>query len=87
MLSIPATRVKNKHGHEIPLAPQVVDQINSLPREGEYVFSTCYGKRPISGFSKMKRKLDELSGVTDMRIHDLRRVCASGMSDSASDSK
>ena len=53
-LSLPATRVKNKHGHEIPLAPQVADLIRSLPREGEYVFSTCMGKRPISGFSKMK---------------------------------
>ena len=55
-LSLPATRVKNKHGHEIPLAPQVADLMNSLPREGEYVFSTCYGKRPISGFSQNEKR-------------------------------
>ena len=67
LLSLPATRVKNKHGHEIPLAPRVVELLRSLPREGEFVFSTCLGKRPISGFSKLKTKLDAKSGVTDWR--------------------
>ena len=30
----------------------------------------------MSGFSKAKRKLDGLSGVTDWRLHDLRRTFA-----------
>ena len=33
----------------------------------------------ISGFSKLKRRLDSLSGVRDWRLHDLRRTTASGM--------
>lgn len=33
----------------------------------------------ISGFSKLKNQLDELSGVTEWRLHDLRRTAASGM--------
>ena len=33
--------------------------------------------RKIGAFSKLKRKLDEASGVTDWRLHDLRRTAAS----------
>jgi integrase len=36
----------------------------------------------ISGFSKLKTTLDELSGVSDWRLHDLRRTAASGMQES-----
>ena len=30
-------------------------------------------------FSSAKREIDELSGVTGWRLHDLRRTCVSGM--------
>ena len=35
---------------------------------------------PINGFSKMKANLDRLSGVSDWRLHDLRRTARSLMS-------
>ena len=34
---------------------------------------------PVSGFSKAKARLDELSGVTGWRLHDIRRSVATGM--------
>ena len=34
---------------------------------------------PFQEFSKAKRELDRLSGVTGWRLHDLRRTCVSGM--------
>ena len=45
---------------------------------GEHIFTTN-GETPISGFSKAKKRCDELSGVREWRLHDLRRTAASGM--------
>ena len=45
---------------------------------GPYVFSVL-GTKPFQEFSKAKRELDRLSGVTGWRLHDLRRTCVSGM--------
>jgi hypothetical protein len=42
------------------------------------VFSKT-GQFPFQDFSPSKHKLDELSGVTECRLHDLRRTCVSGM--------
>ena len=44
----------------------------------ELVFAGRGGAK-ISGFSKLKTALDKASGVTDWRLHDLRRTAASGM--------
>ena len=41
------------------------------------MFAGSVGK--ISGFSKLKTALDEASGVSDWRLHDLRRTAASKM--------
>ncbi len=43
----------------------------------DFVFAGSVGK--ISGFSKLKTALDEASGVTEWRLHDLRRTAASKM--------
>src|SRR5262249_24773238 len=37
------------------------------------------GAKPFRQFSRAKQELDELSGVKDWRLHDLRRTCVSGM--------
>jgi integrase len=42
-----------------------------------YVFAGQRGK--LGGFSKLKRLLDEASGVTGWRTHDLRRTAATNM--------
>jgi integrase len=47
-------------------------------QKGLYVFSLL-GTKPFPGFSRAKRRLDQLSGVTGWRLHDLRRTCVSGM--------
>ena len=47
-------------------------------KNGPFVFSVL-GSRPFNRFSKAKRQLDQLSGVTGWRLHDLRRTCVSGM--------
>ena len=49
-----------------------------MPRLGRFVFSVS-GAKPFQSFSAAKRELDKLSGVSDWRLHDLRRTCVSGM--------
>jgi hypothetical protein len=47
-------------------------------KHSPFVFSVL-GTSPFNRFSKAKRQLDQLSGVTGWRLHDLRRTCVSGM--------
>ncbi len=91
--TLTAEDTKGKRSHEIPLSPQAVAMLRSLPRLGEYVFTTR-GDRPISGYSKIKEsikaKIAELAieeasnsakaaSLADWRFHDLRRTAATGM--------
>jgi integrase len=57
--TIPSRRTKNKRAHTVPLAPltrAIIAGVERLP-ECPYVFSTNQ-RTPISGFSKIKRRLD-----------------------------
>jgi integrase len=85
----PSARVKNATEHLIPLSAAAVTLLGSLPRfnGGEYLFSTTFGERPISGFSKLKLRLDQRIAklndgmpIPDWTWHDFRRTVASGMS-------
>jgi integrase len=75
-------RMKGGAAHEVPLSPAAVEILKALPRwTGPYVFSTTDGKRPISGFSKMKARLDAaMTDVAPWRFHDLRRTMRTGLS-------
>jgi integrase len=75
---IPKSRTKNSKPHIVRLSDQSIAVLNRMERQGRYVFSVN-GSRPFQRFATAKRKLDELSKVTDWRLHDLRRTCVSGM--------
>ena len=79
--TLPAERSKSKRAHIVPLSKPAVQIIKSLPRYlgGPYVFTTTEGMRPVSGFSKMKVRLDQAAYVKDWRLHDLRRTGRSEM--------
>jgi hypothetical protein len=55
----------------------VLDELNALagPAQHALVFTTT-GSTPVSGFSKAKARLDQFSGVSNWRLHDLRRTFA-----------
>jgi integrase len=57
---IPAPRMKMDDAHIVPLSPEMLDLLRSLPRfrRGDYVFSSSHGAKPISGFSGRKARLD-----------------------------
>jgi integrase len=71
-------RTKNAKPHEVYLSDQAVAVLSRVDESGEFVFSRS-GIAPFQDFSLAKRKLDQLSGVTGWRLHDLRRTCVSGM--------
>ena len=76
-LDLPASRTKNKRPHQIQLSDQARKIIQTLPRvEGQTLLFTTNGTTAVSGFSKVKKRLDIISGVADWRFHDLRRSFA-----------
>ena len=84
--TIPAERSKNDCEHIVPLPDVAIDILDSLPRydEGDFVFTTTAGERPVSGFSKAKTRTDEIlakhkTAIEGWRVHDLRRTCRTGM--------
>jgi integrase len=80
--TLPKERAKNGCQHEIPLSDSAVEILRGLPRiaESDFVF-TISGRRPICGFSPVKRRLDALlpPDMPPWVFHDLRRTVASGM--------
>ncbi len=60
------------------LSNEATAVLNRTPTMGDFVFSLS-GTKPFQSFSAAKRDLDKLSGVSDWRLHDLRRTCVSGM--------
>jgi integrase len=81
VITVPAERMKAKAAHEVPLAPAALALLRELPRfDGPYVYSLKGGVRPVGGFDRVKTRLDEASGVTGWRLHDLRRTARSGFS-------
>jgi integrase len=92
MLRLPPERTKNSLEHHVPLPPLAQAILTGVKRvEGcKYVFSTN-GKTPVSGWSKIKRRLDaamlaearkergEAAAIAPWRLHDLRRTAATGM--------
>jgi integrase len=75
---LPKVRTKNNKEHIVPLSDPAIVLLRRFERVQPVVFATSSGKT-FRTFSRSKRELDLLCGVTDWRLHDLRRTCVSGM--------
>jgi integrase len=87
---VPAETMKNATDHWVPLSDAAMEVLDSLPTSKGYVFTTT-GTTPISGFSKVKKRLDgamreiaekergEPVEIANFWTHDLRRTAATGM--------
>jgi integrase len=74
---------KGDRPHVVPLCPMALDLLRSLPRKGDFVFTsgTDRAPRPIQDASGIKAKIDELApGIPHWTFHDLRRTLRSGLS-------
>ena len=89
-LEIGRSRQKSRRDHIVPLSNLAFSILESLPSwgwDGEYLISSTFGRRPISGFSKAKAELDQLATgylsssiqasqkIDPYRLHDLRVTC------------
>lgn len=68
--TVPASRMKAGKAHRVPLSPQVLKLLRSLPREGEYVFPGRNAKRPLSNMAMLEllRRMDR----EDLTVHGFR---------------
>lgn len=73
--------------HHCPLSRPAVEELLSMRDfqqlqnlDYEYVFVSGFkGDSPINGWGKLKKRLDDASGVTGWRNHDLRRTMRTWM--------
>lgn len=90
---LPGERTKNGLPHVVPLAPAAADLIRAMPRlaRSPFVFTTT-GKSPVSGFSRVRERLDVLIAKTRKKAgivepmepwvtHDLRRTVVTRMNE------
>lgn len=83
--TLPPEATKAGRVHDVPLSQAALELLESLPRfDGPFIFTSTDGQRPVSGFSKAKKALDEKileneGKVAPWRIHDLRRTAATAM--------
>ena len=78
--TIPGARTKNKRTHVVPLAQPAAALIENL--KGSDFLVTTTGRTPVSGWSKIKVRLDKAMGdVPPWQLHDLRRTAATGMAE------
>lgn len=81
-LTVPAERFKGDSEHLISLTANALVILETLPRftKGDFLFSTSFGERPVTGFAKAKARLDRLMSeelgreLVPFRTHDLRRT-------------
>jgi integrase len=79
--TIPGARTKNHRAHVVPLPPLARSILATLKRvSNEFVFSTT-GRSPISGWARIKGRLDAEMQIPPWRLHDLRRTAATGMAE------
>ena len=80
---IPASRMKNKRPHDVPLPSAAISILADVPMQvgRDFVFGS--GEGPFSGFSKAKAAMDKRLGssVAKWTLHDLRRTTDTGMNE------
>ena len=85
-LDISGERNKSGSRIRIPLSDTAKASIEELgSKVGPYIVSTTHGELPISGFSKLKAKLDQLTDIEDWRFHDIRRGLSTYLEDNGLD--
>ena len=68
--TIPATRMKAKRDHRVPLSSRARDLLSALPQDGEWVFPSPSGGRALSNMAMLAllRRL----GRADVTVHGFR---------------
>jgi integrase len=81
--TVPASRAKNAVAYTVPLHSLLLTDLKAIwpshdPGPAWKLLGAIKGSG-LSGFSKIKVRLDSLSGISDWHIHDLRRTARTDM--------
>jgi integrase len=80
---LPAERAKNGRSITLPLSPLALGELTAVLPDplpgGEYRLLGRIRGSGLNGISNIKERLDDGSGVTAWKMHDLRRTCRTGM--------
>jgi integrase len=85
--TIPKERFKSDSPHIVPLSDAALAVLDTLPRfnSGDFLFSSTHGRKPVSGFSNGKERLDALiakeTAIEPWVFHDLRRTVRTRLSE------
>ncbi len=81
---ISSHRTKNKQPITLPLHPALIDDLRAVwPKHeagGRWRLLGQIAGNGLRGYSKLKRRVDTLSGIDGWRWHDLRRTARTGLS-------
>jgi integrase len=77
---IEQARRKNKRALRMPINRVVIEVLNSMPRELEYVFYNPETKKPVQDVRTAFESACQKAGIKDLRIHDLRHTFATTLS-------
>ena len=79
-IELQGARTKNGKSHLIPLSAPARSILSELPHinGSDYVF-TLDGMKPVTSWSRNKKELDKISGITGWQVRDLRRTVATGL--------
>ena len=82
LCTLPSQRAKNGRQHTIPLTDAMLDVLRRVPKfiGSDFVFTTT-GTTPISGFGRLKKRLDKSlpKDAEPWTPHDLRRTMSTNM--------
>ena len=84
-ITMPGEVMKNGRMHVVPIISLIAQLLNETPdRGGGLVFPSerrLGGATPMSGWSNMMTRLRQVSGVTSVGLHNLRRTFRSALAD------
>lgn len=81
VISLAASRTKNKRPHRIPMSNMVRAILEARPQNSRVHVFGAGQQRGFSGWSWAKANLDEAVKIPNWRIHDIRRSAATGMAE------
>ncbi|MGK7371532.1 MAG: site-specific integrase, partial [Candidatus Halalkalibacterium sp. M3_1C_030] len=79
--TIPKDETKANRKHLVPLPPLAVEIIEDLENDSPFVFESRINKgKPVKWINEAFDRVTGEAKITDARIHDLRRTCATHLS-------